>query len=80
MQARAIVWLKLDDLKNWLSTEIKQVGDESAKAHYLFAVAQISEFQNHPKEMHLSIPLTPPAGQPIGMEDAVWCSFDWANQ
>ena len=75
-QARAIAWLKLDDLKNWLSNQAQQAGDESLKAHYVFAVAQINQFQNHPQEIRVSAPLTPPAGQPIGMEDSDFCDFE----
>ncbi|MCG3120662.1 MAG: hypothetical protein ALAOOOJD_03468 [bacterium] len=74
-QARAIAWSKLDDLKNWLATANQQTRDESMKAHYLFATAQISQFQNNPKELHFTAPLTPPAGQPIGMDEEDWCHF-----
>jgi len=74
-QARATVWLKLEELKNWMMDEIKQTADESTKAHYLFAAAQINRFQSNPKEMHFSAPLTPPAGQPIGMDDEEFCNF-----
>ncbi len=75
-QARAIAWLKLDDLKNWLSNQAQQAGDESTKAHYFIAAAEINRFQNHPQEMRLSAPLTPPAGQPIGMADSDFCDFE----
>lgn len=74
-QARAIAWSKLDDLKNWLATANQQTRDESMKAHDLFAAAQINQFQNNPKELHFAAPLTPPAGQPIGMDEEDWCHF-----
>ena len=74
-QARALAWLKLEELKNLMLDAVKQTADEGMKAHYLFAAAQITQFQNNPKEIHFSAPLTPPAGQPIGMEDEEWCNF-----
>ena len=74
-QVRAMAWMKIDDLKNWLAAANKQTADEGMKAHYLFAAAQINQFQSNPQEAHFSTPLTPPAGQPIGMEDEGWCNF-----
>lgn len=78
-QVRAIAWSKLDDLKNWLATEINQARDEQVKAHYVFAAAQISQFHNNPKELHAGVPLAPPAGQPIGMDEEDWCHFSGEN-
>lgn len=74
-QVRAIAWMKMDDLKNWLVAAIKQVPDENLKAHYLFAVAQINQLQTNPQTAYFTAPLTPPAGQPIGMEEENWCNF-----
>jgi hypothetical protein len=73
---RALAWLKLDELKNWLDDRAKQAAGESAKAHYVFAIAQINRFQTNPKEMHFTAPVAPPAGPPIGMDDAEFCNTE----
>jgi hypothetical protein len=75
MQVRAMAWLKLEELKNWLANAINQTTAENMKAHYLFAAARLSQFLSNPKDMQLSAPLTPPAGQPIGMDGENWCNF-----
>jgi hypothetical protein len=62
---RAIAFLKLDELKDWLSQQIKSRKDESQKAHYLYAVSQINLFQDNPEQVKLTIPLPPPYGAPI---------------
>ncbi|MGH7597430.1 MAG: zinc-dependent metalloprotease [bacterium] len=68
-QARAMAWLKLDELKNWLAEQTKKAKDESVRAHALFAVAQIRQFQENPAQMQLADPVEPPAGPPIGDGD-----------
>jgi len=74
-QARAITWLKLDELKNWLEAQIKTAGEENWRAHYVFAHQQIAQFQANPRELRLAEPVEPPAGQPIGLDDPAICSF-----
>ena len=74
-QVRAIAWLKLDELKRWLDKQ-KKPNDEGRRAHYAFALAQINQFQMHPKEKHFTAPVEPPAGPPIGMEQE-FCNFDF---
>jgi hypothetical protein len=70
-QVRAIIFLKLNELKNWLSQQvnIKPVKDESQKAHYLYGLSQIDLFLKNPEKVKLAAPLPPPAGAPIGMYD-----------
>jgi hypothetical protein len=74
-QARAIAWLKLDGLKDWLTKEMKKVKDENERAHYSFALSQIRRFQENPRQMPLTGPVQPPAGPPIGMSDSEFCEF-----
>ncbi len=70
-QVRAIIFLKLSELKNWLSQQvkIKPVKDESQKAHYFYGLSQIDLFLKNPEKVKLVIPLQPPSGAPIGMYD-----------
>jgi hypothetical protein len=76
-QARALAWLKLDELKNWLEQQLQTTQAESIRAHYLFAVSQINQFQLNPKQMNLTAPVEPPAGPPIGSDDWAVCGFDF---
>jgi hypothetical protein len=66
-QVRAVAFLKLDELKNWLTEQMKQVTDESQRAHYFFAISQINQFQKNPKEVNVTKPVETPAGAPIGI-------------
>jgi hypothetical protein len=65
-QVRAIASLKLDQLKNWLSSRDRAMRDENLRAHYDYALAQIKRFQEHPKDLSVSRTPDPPAGAPIG--------------
>jgi len=79
-QARAMAWSKLDQLKNWLAEQAKKAQDESARAHALFTVAQIRQFQENPVQMRLADPVEPPAGPPIGADHFEFCEFDFYQQ
>jgi hypothetical protein len=68
-QVRAVAMLKLDELKNWLSVQVKSVKDESQKAHYFYAVSQIKLFQADPSKVKFAVASRPPPGAPIGMFD-----------
>lgn len=64
-QVRSIAYLKLDKLKEWLHGQVRSTKDERQRAHYLYAVSQISLFQDNPDKVKLPTPLTPPKGPPI---------------
>lgn len=64
-QVRALASLKLDQLKKWVTEQGKITTDESQRAHFAFAAAQISAFQRDPKQINLPKPGEPPPGQPI---------------
>ena len=68
-QVRGIAFLKLNELKNWLTEQMKQATDENQQAHYLFAISQINRCQENPKEVNTTQPVAAPAGPPIGMVD-----------
>jgi hypothetical protein len=74
-QARAMAWLKLDELKNLLTEQVKKSKDESARAHAVFAIAQIRQFQENPERMSLPDLVESPAGPPIGADDS-YCGYD----
>ncbi|MEE8378033.1 MAG: zinc-dependent metalloprotease, partial [Candidatus Aminicenantaceae bacterium] len=66
-QARAIAFLKLEDLKNWLIKDYYAVDDKDQKAHYFYAASQIKLFLENPSQIKLTLPLSSPPGAPIGM-------------
>jgi hypothetical protein len=63
-ETRAIAFLKLDQLKSWLSA--KATSDEEWKAHYNYLIKQISALQEDPDEYKVENLLPPPPGMPIG--------------
>jgi hypothetical protein len=65
-QVRAIVYLKLDELKTWLTKQKENKNDINQKAHYLFAISQISQFQENPNLLKIYEPVEPPPGPPYG--------------
>jgi len=63
-QARAIAASKIDELKKYIAA--RTWTDDSDRAHAFFAAAQITKFQQDPKQLQLPAPATAPPGQPIG--------------
>ncbi len=74
-QVRAIASWKLDQLKNWLTSQSRLGADENRHAFLFYAIGQIKRFQDDPKKMNLTPPQAPPDGQPIGMDDE--CRYKW---
>lgn len=62
-QARAIAYLKLDDLRKWALS--RPTTDTSLRAHYVFAAAQIERFQRDPEKIGVTKPAETPDGPPI---------------
>jgi hypothetical protein len=62
-QARAIAYLKLDDLRKWLLA--RQNSDAAERAHSVYGAAQIKRFQDDPKVIPVSKPAEAPDGSPI---------------
>ena len=75
-QVRAVASLKLDQLKNWLTTQ-SRLGpvDENHRAFLFYSLEQIKRFQEDPKKMNLTAPQAPPDGQPIGMQSLMETDF-----
>ncbi|MFH1943333.1 MAG: zinc-dependent metalloprotease [bacterium] len=65
-QVRAVAWLKIDELKDWLKKRVKSEKDESQKAQLLYAASEIERFQSDPSGFQIVEPLAPPPGAPIG--------------
>ena len=61
-QARAIAFLKLDDLRKW--TIARQTTDTAERAHLVYAAAQIKRFEEDPKIIPVAKPVDPPDGSP----------------
>lgn len=76
-EARAITFLKLDQLKSLLAT--KTAGDEEWKAHYAYLIRQINALQEDPDEYKAEILLPAPPGMPIGDCDADFLSINDTN-
>lgn len=70
-EARAIAFLKLDQLKGWLAA--KTTLDEEWKAHYSYLIKQINAAQENPTEYKQESPLPAPPGMPIGDFDPEFC-------
>ena len=68
-QARAVAFLKLDQLKIWLDGKRVSTTDEPWKAHYSYLHLQISKLQENPDDFKQDNLLPAPPGQPIGDED-----------
>jgi len=66
-QVRAIAWLKLRQLHDWLERGFAATGDEDQKAHFLFGRTEIDLFQRDPNRIRFDVPIPPPPGAPIGM-------------
>ena len=74
-QVRAIASWKIEQLKNWLTSQSRVASDESRRAFLFYSINQIKRFQEDPKKMNLTPAQQPPDGQPIGMDDE--CSYKW---
>jgi hypothetical protein len=75
-QVRAIAFLKLEELKNWLKVQLNAsrggkhiLTDKDQRAHFLFAISKIELFQKDPGHVTLPTPLSAPPGAPIGVYD-----------
>jgi hypothetical protein len=65
-QARAMAYLKLDDLRKWMLA--RQTADPSQRAHFVYAAEQIKRYQDHPEQLTIEKPADPPDGPPIGSD------------
>jgi len=75
-EVRAITWLKLGQLKDWLESTVPNIrGNEAEQAHLAWGAAQIAQFQKDPKQFQLAPLADPPDGQPIGTDDD-WDGWD----
>jgi hypothetical protein len=70
-ETKAIVLLKLEQLKGWLLT--KTAIDEEWRAHYAFIGRQINFMQQNPEEFKGDELLPAPPGMPIGDSDLEHC-------
>jgi Met-zincin/Domain of unknown function (DUF5117) len=70
-EAKAIVILKLEQLKSWLTTKVSS--DEEWRAHYNYVIRQITLFQQNPEEFKQEDLLPAPPGMPIGDIDQEFC-------
>ena len=71
-QVRAIASMKLEALRQRLSSASETVEDEPQIAHLRFAVKKIELFQSDPDKVTGTAPLVLPAGSPIGQSYCDW--------
>ena len=65
-QVRAIAHYKINELKNWLSSETPGLQDEDQRAHFYYGIVQIEAFQKDPAKALLQRLMVSPPGAPIG--------------
>ncbi|HTP12420.1 MAG TPA: zinc-dependent metalloprotease, partial [Bacteroidota bacterium] len=65
-QSRAIASLKVVELREWLTAQLRKEKDEEQRAHFQFGLSEINTFQERPADLKLTKPVVPPDGQPIG--------------
>ena len=66
MQVRAIADIKLEELKEWIESQLAYSWDTAQEAHFKYALKRLDYFRLHPEEFEHESPLEPPPGQPIG--------------
>lgn len=66
---RAVVSVKLEELKKWTATQAPLTKDEDTRAQLFFAATQIERYQKNPADLHPTAPVAPPDGDPIGTDD-----------
>jgi Met-zincin len=67
-QVRALAWLKLHELREWLRSQENVRNEAPARAELFYAENQIDRFEKNPSEVHTTAPAPPPAGDPIGTD------------
>jgi hypothetical protein len=68
-QVRALAFMKLADLKDWLYAALRQNPEENRRAQFAYAISEIEQFEKDPKSIKTPVPAEPPPGQPIGDND-----------
>ena len=76
-QVRAMAELKLEEIKNWASSQANATRDQPQRAFLVYAANQIRRFQDDPKKMNITRPNDPPDGQPIGTDLWMKADRDW---
>ncbi|HXJ05072.1 MAG TPA: zinc-dependent metalloprotease [Candidatus Acidoferrum sp.] len=74
-EVRAIASLKLQELREWLTSPRGGMESMPDKAHTYFAAREIELFEKDPKRIDLTPPIEPPDGPPIGSMGTLDC--DW---
>jgi hypothetical protein len=65
----SLAYLKIDQLKSWLTQQLKITNDEEWKAHYSYLLMKINTLQSDPEKYKTETLFAPPPGQPIGMDE-----------
>lgn len=65
-QVRAVALLKVNELEDWLQSQLRRSFDAADKAHYTLAIADIQRFREHPESFKVMKPVDMPDGSPIG--------------
>lgn len=73
VQSRAIVTMKLEQLKVWLQQRAGLTADEQWRAFYSYIASALGRMKDAPEEFKTEYPLDPPPGMPIGSFDSDFC-------
>ncbi|MEE2876926.1 MAG: zinc-dependent metalloprotease [Candidatus Neomarinimicrobiota bacterium] len=75
-QVRAVAFLKIGELKEWISQQDRRQRNEKLLAHYRYGHQLINRFLDDPSTVTVPAPVEPPAGSPIGMGGDDWCGWN----
>jgi hypothetical protein len=70
---KAITFLKLEQMKGWLTQRATVTADEEWRAFYIYLAGRISRLQDDPDEFKQENLLPAPPGAPIGDFDLEFC-------
>lgn len=71
-QVRAMVALKLNQLRDWMESQTKSKNNEANAAHYFMSMKLIDAYMDDPDEWKALPVVRMPDGSPIGMGCEVW--------
>jgi hypothetical protein len=74
-QVRAVATLKLDELNQWIASELDRTQDPSQSAHLFRGSALLARFAERPGEFEFHETPAPPAGAPIGTDGHFGCDY-----
>jgi hypothetical protein len=75
-QVRAVAALKLDELNQWIASELDRTKDPAQSAHLFRGSALLTRFAEHPNEFEFYETSEAPAGAPVGAGWPFGCDYE----